>query len=318
MSNQLSDIRSAVPTIFLPLCLVATVTPALIALEPVLPSNLVWLCYLMPVVLVSVRWGFMGAATTAVIAGVTADFFFTRPYYSLWMEDPRDVVALVLFLAAGFGSAALITTSGWGNRRQSGGMSDLHQFVGELSNCRTSDDVIGCLRRWISSVARGRLTVLDALPDDIQGLSIPEEIRRVAAAMCATRYDAIRVISTNGTRLWFLKQLRFDDRIHGTLVVETGIDACDRKLTEAALEKAAIRFCELARSRSLMAKAESLSDSGLGRQWRTSLTIILGAVGVLQMDTEIADSHIGRILLADIEEEAVHLSSLLGDAFSVS
>src|SRR6185437_15928718 len=29
-----------------------------IALQPVLPPNLVWLCYLMPVVLVSVSWGF--------------------------------------------------------------------------------------------------------------------------------------------------------------------------------------------------------------------------------------------------------------------
>ncbi|MGA8900713.1 hypothetical protein [Bradyrhizobium sp.] len=67
-----------------------------------------------------------------------------------------------------------------------------------------------------------------------------------------------------------------------------------------------------------MAIAEGVSDPGFRGQWRTSLTTILGAAGVLLMNTQIAGSPIGRTLLADIKEEAVHPSSPLGNAFSVS
>jgi K+-sensing histidine kinase KdpD len=318
MSYQLADIRVGTRTIIFAPLLVAAITPALIALEPILPSNLVWLCYLMPVVLVSVRWGLAGAAVTAVIAGLAGDFFFTQPYYSLWMDDPRDVVALVLFLAAGFGCAVLITRSGHANHRRSSPASDVHRLLSELSDCQTTDDVIGRLGRWVSNVGQGRVTVLDAGPGDIEGSPIPREVQRVAAGMCGTRCDDIRMISPGGTRRWFLKQLRFDDVIRGTLVVETDIDACDRKLAEAALAKAAHQFCELARRESLVAVAEGVADPGFCGQWRTSLTTILGAASVLLMDTKIVDSPIGRALLTDIKEEAVNLSSLLGNAFSVS
>lgn len=317
MSYQLSDIRVEARTIVFAPLLVAAVTPPLIALDPILPSNLVWLGYLMPVILMSVRWGFAGAAATAVFAGMAGDFFFTQPYYSLWMENPHDVAALVLFLLAGFGSAILITKSGQANRR-SNTNSAFERLASELSDCESADEVIGCFGRWTTAVAKGRVTVLDAYPVDIQDVAVPEEIKRAAAGMCGTRCDAIRTISPTGMRRWFLKQLRFDDAIRGTLIIETEVDAYDRTLVEAAITKAATRFSELARRESLMAVAGGISDPRFSSQWRTSLTTILGAASVLQMDTKIVDTQVGRTLLKDIRDEAAHLSSLLTNAFSVS
>src|ERR1700730_13671729 len=109
MKHELAGIAAWAYMMGMPAFLVAVATPALLAVASLLPPNLIWLCYLMPVVLASVRWGFASAAAAAVTAGLAGDFFFTQPYYSLWMEDRSDVAALLLFLLAAFGSALVIT-----------------------------------------------------------------------------------------------------------------------------------------------------------------------------------------------------------------
>ena len=62
MAYASPGIRNFLPVIVMPALLVAVATPLLLALYPLLPSNLIWLAYLVPVVLASVRWGFASAA----------------------------------------------------------------------------------------------------------------------------------------------------------------------------------------------------------------------------------------------------------------
>jgi K+-sensing histidine kinase KdpD len=109
MKHELAGIRTWTYIMGMPAVLIAVATPALLALASLLPANLIWLCYLMPVVLASVRWGFASAAATTITAGLAGDFFFTQPYHSLWMDDRSDVAALLLFLIAAFGIALVIT-----------------------------------------------------------------------------------------------------------------------------------------------------------------------------------------------------------------
>ena len=109
MKHELAGIPAWAYITGMPAVLVAVLTPALLAVASLLPPNLIWLCYLMPVVFASVRWGFASALATAVAAGLAGDFFFTQPYHSLWMDDRSDVAALLLFLIAAFGIALVIT-----------------------------------------------------------------------------------------------------------------------------------------------------------------------------------------------------------------
>src|ERR1039458_4801806 len=101
MVNELAGFRAWSYMIGMPGLLVAAATSALLAGASLLPPNLIWLCYLMPVVVASVRWGFASAAAAVVAAGLAGDFFFTQPYYSLWMEDGSDVAGVLLFLHGG-------------------------------------------------------------------------------------------------------------------------------------------------------------------------------------------------------------------------
>jgi K+-sensing histidine kinase KdpD len=316
MTYELAGVRAWAYVIGMPAVLIAMATPVLFALDPLLPPNLIWLGYLIPVILASVRWGFASAATAAVIAGLAGDFFFTRPFYSLWMEDPRDVAALLLFLLAGFSSALVITNLGQANHRELKSASTAHKLILDFSGCQTRRDVIVRFHRWISVVARGRATFVRAHPVDTQLIPLPEEIERVATGMCGTRSDDVRTITTAANRRWFLKQFRSDNVVEGTFAVETEIDACNRKLVEAAIASAAVRFSELAHREALAAAADYVSDLKFSQQWRTSLTTILGAASVLLMRNKIGANRFERTLLSDIRDEAVHLGQLLTNASS--
>jgi two-component system sensor histidine kinase KdpD len=316
MKHELAGIRAWAYMMGMPALLVAVATPALLAVASFLPPNLIWLCYLMPVVLASVRWGFASAAAGVVTAGLAGDFFFTQPYYSLWMEDRSDVAALLLFLLAGFGSALVITNLRQAHHGRLKSPSAVHTLLLELSECQTSRDVIVHFNRWISVVARGRAAFIAAQPIDTQPVILPEEIQRVATGMCGTKSDDVRTIAAAANRRWFLKQFRSDDIVKGTFVVETEIDACDRKLVEAAITSAAIRFSEFTHQETLAAVADYVSDPKFSHQWRTSLTTILGAASVLLMRGKLGADRLDRTLLTDIRDEAVHLSQLLTNAFS--
>jgi K+-sensing histidine kinase KdpD len=315
MKNALADIRGWAYIMALPALLVAAATPALLALNAVLPPNLIWLCYLVPVVLASVRWGFASAAAAVVVAAFAGVFFFTQPYYSLWMDDPQDVAALFLFVLAGFGSALLITN--WRGGTTSHHASAIHKLMVELSQCATSHDVIVRFDRWISVVARGRVIFIRAEPSDAESGLVPEEIRRLAVGMCGSESDETRAIVTATNRGWLLKQLRWNNVIQGTLVVAVEIDTSDRELVEAAVATTAIRCCELAHNESLAAAAKYVSDARFSYQWRTSLTTISGAASVLLMYGKNRPCE-ERELLSDIRDEAMHVGQLLTDASCTS
>ena len=205
MKHELAGIPSWAHLIGMPAVLVAAATPALLATASLLPPNLIWLCYLMPVVVASVRWGFASAAAAAITAGLAGDFFFTQPYYSLWMDDRSDVAALLLFLLAAFGCALMITNLKQANHGASGSASTAHTPSLELS--------------------------------------------------------------------------------------------------------------ELAQTEMPAAVADAASDPEFSYRWRTSLTTILGAAGVLLMRGKPGANRLEQTLLADIRDEAVSLGQLLTNAF---
>jgi two-component system, OmpR family, sensor histidine kinase KdpD len=318
MKHQLAGIPAWAYMMGMPAVLVAMATPVLIAVTSLLPPNLIWLCYLMPVVLASVRWGFASAAAAAITAGLAGDFFFTEPHYSLWMADRSDVAALLLFLIAAFGSALVITNSRQANHSALKSPPAVDTLLLELSECQASGDVVVYFNRWMSVVAGGRAAFIRAQPNDTGPVMIPEEIQHVAMGMSGTKSDEVLIIAAAANKRWFLKQVRSDGMVKGTFAVEAETDACDRKLVEAAIAGAAIRFSELAHRETLAAAAEHVSDLEFSYQWRTSLTTILGAAGVLLMRGKPGANRLERTLLTDIRDEAVQLSQLLTSALPAS
>jgi two-component system sensor histidine kinase KdpD len=82
------------------LLLVAVTTGALLLLRERLTLANVSLIYVLLTLIVAVRLGTGPSVLAAVLSFFGGNFFFVRPYYSLHVADPRDLLDLLVFLAA--------------------------------------------------------------------------------------------------------------------------------------------------------------------------------------------------------------------------
>lgn len=65
-------------------------------LYPRIPN--ISIVYLLPVLLLAVTFGRLGAIVTAVAAFLAFDFFLVPPYYTFTIDRPEDWIALIIFL----------------------------------------------------------------------------------------------------------------------------------------------------------------------------------------------------------------------------
>jgi two-component system sensor histidine kinase KdpD len=81
--------------------LLVAVTVAALKLVPSAADSSVALVLLLSVFLSAWIWESGPGIAAAILATLAFNFFFIRPFYTLTVEDPRNVVALVVFLASG-------------------------------------------------------------------------------------------------------------------------------------------------------------------------------------------------------------------------
>jgi hypothetical protein len=88
------------------LALVALTTIVYFAFDSSGLLNFVPVIYLIPVVVAATRWGALPAVVASIAGFLASDYFFYPPYYSLAVQDPQEIVDLLLFLIV-----ALVTSN---------------------------------------------------------------------------------------------------------------------------------------------------------------------------------------------------------------
>src|SRR5262245_36424490 len=79
------------------LMIVGIVTAGMLLLERSVARSLVPIAYLIPVIAAATRWGVWPATLASIAATAAADFFFVTPIHSFRIDDPQEVVDLLLF-----------------------------------------------------------------------------------------------------------------------------------------------------------------------------------------------------------------------------
>src|SRR3989442_6161060 len=77
------------------------------ALDLVAPIAGLTVLYLLAVLFIAIRRGWVAALVTAVLSVGAMNFFFIEPKYRLTIADSENVVALVVFLIAAVGVGRL-------------------------------------------------------------------------------------------------------------------------------------------------------------------------------------------------------------------
>jgi len=319
--------RHALP-LMLSLLWVGLATACLFLIDHLLPLNLVPIVYLIPVVIAATRWGTWPAIAAAIAGAAAADFFFFPPFYSFRIDDPQEVIDLLLFLFVAFVSGDLASrlrqeTEALRQREQE--LQSLIEFSRRLAVCFTVPDLISATQQYLGD-ALGEHTVfffanLDR--DFVPGRSgaIPDTVRRGAAAMIGkTGFRAETVIDAPSRDVWLLRAVASEDATHGVIAANVGsgarevVDARTRRveaiLAEASLTLQRLEIGKAMEEAELRLKAQFLRDAfygNLSHELRSPLAAIRGSASVLETVPAIRDDHRSRSLVEAIAEEAERL-----------
>jgi two-component system, OmpR family, sensor histidine kinase KdpD len=283
------------------LCVVLATAGALL-LNRVVPYSFVPIVYLIPVVIAATRWGAWPAIAAALASTAALDFFFLPPFYNFGIDDPRDVVHLLLFLFVALVSSNLasrLRNETETLRQRETELQYLYEFSRRLAACFTIPDLISAVRSYLC-LALGQQTVFFVAttegqfePPEIG--AVPGEVRERIVAMISTIGLAAYTIFDEPTRsVWLLRAVHSETVVHGVIAVNIGggsratVNTKTRRveaiLVEVSLTLHRLDIGKAMEDAKLQLQAQLLKDAlhgTLSHELRSPLAAILGSASVL-------------------------------------
>lgn len=134
------------------------------------PADVVMM-YLLGVVVVAMRFGYVASLATAVLSVAAFDFFFTPPYLSFAVTDKGYIVTFAIMLFVAFTISNLmqrIRLSAAHVREREVRTSRLYAMSREVSIARSSEDIVRVACRHLHETFASDVSIL--LPDGAGGL----------------------------------------------------------------------------------------------------------------------------------------------------
>ncbi|HML08760.1 MAG TPA: DUF4118 domain-containing protein [Xanthobacteraceae bacterium] len=321
------------------LALVWLATVGLVVINYFVPLNLVSLVYMLPVVLAATQWGIVPGLAAAFAGAAAADFFFYPPLYSFWLDNPQDVVDLLLYLLVAIVTsnlAARLKNEAVMVSRREREIRELHSFSQSLATCLTARDLIFAVQDYLSNTLKYRAVLLAAAPDDgspdADHGAVPEVVRRTAAKlMTADNPSASTVREPRSCKAWLVRAIAPEILGYGAIAVELGEDPGERaeavaRRVETLLEEATVtlrhlQVKEAIEQATINYRTEILRDAlvgGVSHELRTPLASILGSCSVLNQLPAILNDRRSHALVDTIQDQAGQLDNEICDLLNAS
>lgn len=313
-------------------------TVSLVVINYFAPFNLVTLVYLLPVVVAATQWGIAAGIVAAVGGAAAADFFFYPPLYTFWINDPQDVVNLLLFMVVALVTsnlAARLKNEAAKLRRREKEIRELHASSQGLATCLTSRDLIFAVQDYLSNTLRYRAVLIANAPDDRQqtdNSAAPDEVRQAATKLTAGGAPrATSLCQARNGKTWLVRAFLPVILGYGAIAVELGETAGDSArvlaqrlealLDEAVLTLNHLEVQEAIAQATINHRTEILRDAlvgGVSHELRTPLTSILGSCSVLNQMPAVADDPEARGLVEAIHDQASQLDNEIRDLLNAT
>ena len=325
-------LQADVLPLLMSLICVGVVTAVLLLFDHALAFNLVPIAYLIPVIIAATRWGIWPATLASIASTGTADFFFTTPRYSFWMDNPQEVIDLLLFLVVALVSSNLASrlrreTERLRERERE--IQQLYEFSRRLAACFTVSDLISAIQNHLSRTLGQQAAFFPVMADGHfeppESSSVPKVVQESVASMIATiGLPAHTIVDEPTQNVWLLRAVSSETAVHGLVVVNIGrgsreaINVKTRRF-EAILEEVSLTLQRIDIEKAmenarLHLQAQLLRDAfhgTLSHELCTPLTAIRGSASVLDSMPIIRGD--GRIhsLVEAISEEAAELDGFI-------
>ncbi|WFU51124.1 sensor histidine kinase [Sinorhizobium terangae] len=274
-------------------------------LDQVLDVQNIALVFLMAVLTSALTAGLWPALYACVVSALAFNFFFLDPRYTLTIEDPESVLALVFFLVVAVTASNLtarVQRQAVAARQRARTTEDLYLFSKKLASTGTLDDVLWATAYQIASMLKVRVVIL--LPEEnsieVKAGYPPDDTlvdADIAAARWAWEHD--RPAGRGADTLPGAKRLYLPLKTGRTAIGVVGLDNDkqgplltpeQQRLFDALADQAALAIeriqlvADVDRAR-LAAEADRLRSAlltSISHDLKTPLAAIMGAAGTLR------------------------------------
>ena len=299
------------------------------------------LVYLTAVVGVAVRFGLWPSLLASVASALCYNFFFTEPYHTFVIADPKNVIAVVFFMIVAIivsNVAARARTLAISAMARARTTESLYAFSRKLSGAGTLDDVLWASAYQAALMLKVRVVLL--LPEDgslaVRSGYPPEDIlddADLAAAKWA--WDHERPAGRGSDTLPGAKWLFLPMRTGRGLVGVVGIDSDkpgplltpdQRRLLDALIDQAALAIervhlvddLDQAKRREEADRLRAALLTSISHDLKTPLAGIIGAAGTLKVLSGDLDDAAKADLLATVVDEAERLNRFIANLLDMT
>ena len=299
------------------------------------------LVYLTAVIGVAVRFGLWPSLVASAASALCYNFFFTEPYYTFAIADPRNVIAVVFFAIVAVvvsNVAARARTLAITAMARARTTDSLYAFSRKLSGAGTLDDVLWASAYQAAFMLKVRVVLL--LPDNgtlaVKTGYPPEDIldeADIAAAKWAWDHD--RAAGRGSDTLPGAKRLFLPMRTGRGVVGIVGIDSDkpgplltpdQRRLLDALIDQAALAIervhlvddLDQAKRREEADRLRSALLTSISHDLKTPLASIVGAAGALKDLSGALNEAAKADLVATILEESERLNRFIANLLDMT
>ena len=304
-------------------------------LQPVISSGNLDLVFLTAVVAVAVRYGLWPSIFASALAALGYNFFFTQPYWSLEIYDPRNVLAVIFF------TVIAIVVSNVAARAQVQAVAALararttdllYTFSRKLAGVGALDDVLWVTAYQIALMLKASVVLLLPREGNLEVMAgYPPEDTLEPADVAAAKWawENNRPAGRGSDTLTGAKWLFLPMTTGRGLIGMIGLAATDpglnltpdqRRLLDALIDQGALAIervnlvADIENTRRSM-EAEKLRSAlltSISHDLKTPLASVLGAAGALRDLSGLTDAE-RRELLDSIIEEAERLNRFIAN-----
>ncbi|MDK1377801.1 MULTISPECIES: sensor histidine kinase KdpD [unclassified Sinorhizobium] len=274
-------------------------------LDQILDVQNIALVFLMAVLTSALTAGLWPALYACVASAFAFNFFFLDPRYTLTIEDPESVLALVFFLVVAVIASNLtarVQRQAIAARQRARATEDLYLFSKKLASTGTLDDVLWATAYQIASMLKVRVVILLPEEDTIEvKAGYPPDDTLVDADIAAARWawEHDRPAGRGADTLPGAKRLYLPLKTGRTAIGVVGLDNDkqgplltpeQQRLFDALADQAALAIeriqlvADVDRAR-LAAEADRLRSAlltSISHDLKTPLAAIMGAAGTLR------------------------------------
>jgi K+-sensing histidine kinase KdpD len=325
-------LQTEVLPLLLSLACVGLITAVLLLLDQTVAVNLVPIAYLIPVIVAATQWGIWPATLASIVSMAAADFFFFPPIFSFQVEDPQEVVDLLLFLVVALVSSNLASRLRLETdalRRREKELQNLYEFSRRLAACFTVSDLILAVQTYLSRTL-GQPAVFFVARADGQfeppkSGSVPRAVQDSVASMVTTVGLPAHTITDEAAQsVWLLRAVGSETAVHGLVAINIGGGSSETielktQRVESILEEVSLTLHRIDIEKAmedarLRLQAQLLRDAfhgTLSHELCSPLSAIQGSASVLGSMPQIRGDDRAQSLVEAITDEVAELDGFI-------